>query len=76
MERQSYTCEPRCQPTAVLGDDSKYFSDVAGKYRRIVTRTRQISALDFLDRLVIGADFGMAPQNRVYGFEHFVHPLF
>lgn len=31
MERQSYTCAPRCQPTAVLGDDSKYFSDVASQ---------------------------------------------
>ncbi len=31
MDRQSYTCEPRCQPTAVLGDDSKYFGDVASQ---------------------------------------------
>ena len=28
MERESYTCAPRCQPTAVLGDDSKFFGDV------------------------------------------------
>jgi Flp pilus assembly secretin CpaC len=31
MERQSYTCAPRCQPTAVLGDDSNYFSGVAAQ---------------------------------------------
>jgi Flp pilus assembly secretin CpaC len=31
MDRQSYTCAPRCQPTAVLGDDSKYFGDVASQ---------------------------------------------
>jgi Flp pilus assembly secretin CpaC len=28
-ERQSYTCAPRCQPTAVLGDDKNFFNDVA-----------------------------------------------
>jgi Flp pilus assembly secretin CpaC len=28
MERESYTCAPRCQPTALLGDDSKFFTDV------------------------------------------------
>jgi Flp pilus assembly secretin CpaC len=31
MDRQSYTCAPRCQPTAVLGDDSKFFSDVTAE---------------------------------------------
>jgi hypothetical protein len=31
MDRQSYTCAPRCQPTARLGDDSKYFSDVTAQ---------------------------------------------
>lgn len=31
MGRESYTCNPRCQPTAVLGDDSKYFEEVAGQ---------------------------------------------
>jgi Flp pilus assembly secretin CpaC len=31
MERQSYTCAPRCQPTAVLGDDSTYFTGVAAQ---------------------------------------------
>jgi Flp pilus assembly secretin CpaC len=31
MDRQSYTCEPRCQPTAVLGDDSKFFGDVTSQ---------------------------------------------
>jgi hypothetical protein len=31
MDRQSYTCEPRCQPTVKLGDDAKYFGDIAGQ---------------------------------------------
>ena len=31
MERESYTCAPRCQPTAVLGDDTKFFSDVTAE---------------------------------------------
>lgn len=31
MERQSYTCAPRCQPTAVLGDDGAYFNNVAAE---------------------------------------------
>jgi hypothetical protein len=32
MERQSYACEPpsrQCQPTVKLGDDAKYFGDIA-----------------------------------------------
>src|SRR5579862_3857108 len=31
MERESYTCDPRCQPTARLGDDLKYFGDVTAQ---------------------------------------------
>lgn len=31
MERQSYTCAPRCQPSVRLGDDSKYFGEVAAQ---------------------------------------------
>jgi Flp pilus assembly secretin CpaC len=31
LERQSYTCAPRCQPTARLGDDPKYFTEVTGQ---------------------------------------------
>lgn len=31
MERQSYTCAPRCQPYARLGDDPGYFNEVAGQ---------------------------------------------
>lgn len=31
MEQESYSCAPRCQPTARLGDDTKYFNDVAGQ---------------------------------------------
>jgi hypothetical protein len=32
MDRQSYACEPpsrQCQPTVKLGDDAKYFGDIA-----------------------------------------------
>jgi Flp pilus assembly secretin CpaC len=31
MDRQSYTCAPRCQPTVRLGDDTKYFGEVSGQ---------------------------------------------
>ncbi|TAL82606.1 MAG: pilus assembly protein [Beijerinckiaceae bacterium] len=31
MERQSYSCSPRCQPTARLGDDPAYFNQVAAQ---------------------------------------------
>jgi Flp pilus assembly secretin CpaC len=31
LDRQSYTCAPRCQPTARLGDDAKYFSEVSAQ---------------------------------------------
>lgn len=31
LERESYTCAPRCQPTARLGDDPTYFNQVAGQ---------------------------------------------
>ena len=30
MERQSYSCAPKCQPVERLGDDEKYLSAVAG----------------------------------------------
>ncbi|MFZ0557839.1 MAG: pilus assembly protein N-terminal domain-containing protein [Methylovirgula sp.] len=33
MDRQSYTCAPRCQPTARLGDDSKFYDDVTAQIR-------------------------------------------
>ncbi len=29
--RQSYSCDPVCMPTAVLGDDTKVFVDVSGQ---------------------------------------------
>jgi hypothetical protein len=29
--RQSYSCDPVCMPTAVLGDDAKVFGDVSGQ---------------------------------------------
>ena len=31
MDRQSYSCAPRCQPTERLGDDDKYISTVAAQ---------------------------------------------
>jgi hypothetical protein len=31
MDRESYNCAPRCQPTARLGDDAKFFGDVAAQ---------------------------------------------
>ena len=30
MERESYSCAPRCQPTVTLGDSAKYANDIAG----------------------------------------------
>src|SRR3954454_22596687 len=29
--RESYSCDPVCMPSAVLGDDSKVFGDVSGQ---------------------------------------------
>jgi Flp pilus assembly secretin CpaC len=29
--RESYSCDPHCMPTAVLGDDTKIFGDVSGQ---------------------------------------------
>jgi Flp pilus assembly secretin CpaC len=31
LERESYSCTPNCQPSVLLGDSSKYFSDVSGQ---------------------------------------------
>ena len=31
MERQSYTCAPRCQPSVRLGDDAKFFGEVSAQ---------------------------------------------
>jgi Pilus formation protein N terminal region len=33
MDRQSYACAPQCLPTAKLGDEAKYFSEVAGQVK-------------------------------------------
>ncbi len=38
MDRQSYSCAPRCQPTERLGDDDKYLSQVAGQAQAHSTR--------------------------------------
>jgi Flp pilus assembly secretin CpaC len=41
MDRESYTCAPRCQPTARLGDDAKFFGDVTAQ---IQARNSQATA--------------------------------
>ncbi len=34
MERESYDCAPRCQPTINPGDSSKYLGDTAGQIKQ------------------------------------------
>jgi Flp pilus assembly secretin CpaC len=31
LERESYSCTPDCQPSLLLGDSNKYFSEVGGQ---------------------------------------------
>ena len=31
LDRESYSCTPNCQPSILLGDSSKYFSEVGGQ---------------------------------------------
>jgi Flp pilus assembly secretin CpaC len=31
LERESYSCTPKCQPSILLGDSNKYFSEVGGQ---------------------------------------------
>jgi Flp pilus assembly secretin CpaC len=31
LERESYSCTPNCQPSLLLGDSTKYFSEVGGQ---------------------------------------------
>lgn len=31
LERESYSCTPNCQPSLLLGDANKYFSEVGGQ---------------------------------------------
>lgn len=31
LERESYSCTPRCQPSMQLGDSTKYFGEVSGQ---------------------------------------------
>lgn len=31
LDRESYSCTPSCQPSLLLGDANKYFSDVGGQ---------------------------------------------
>ena len=38
MDRQSYSCAPRCQPTERLGDDDKYLNQVASQVQAHGTR--------------------------------------
>jgi Flp pilus assembly secretin CpaC len=33
MERESYSCAPRCQPAVALGDSAKYMGEVAGQIK-------------------------------------------
>jgi Flp pilus assembly secretin CpaC len=33
LDRQSYSCAPQCLPTVKLGDDLKYFGDVAAQVK-------------------------------------------
>jgi hypothetical protein len=31
LDRESYSCTPNCQPSILLGDSNKYFSEVGGQ---------------------------------------------
>jgi Flp pilus assembly secretin CpaC len=31
LERESYSCTPNCQPSLILGDSNKYFSEIGGQ---------------------------------------------
>ena len=31
LERESYSCTPNCQPSILLGDSNKYFSEIGGQ---------------------------------------------
>jgi hypothetical protein len=31
LDRESYSCTPNCQPSILLGDANKYFSEVGGQ---------------------------------------------
>lgn len=33
LARQSYACDPRCQPTVNLGDDTQYEADISGQIK-------------------------------------------
>ncbi len=44
MERQSYSCAPRCQPTERLGDDDKYLQQVASQAQAHATRLAGVPA--------------------------------
>lgn len=44
MDRQSYSCAPRCQPTERLGDDDKYLSQVAAQAQSHSSRLTSVQA--------------------------------
>lgn len=44
MDRQSYSCAPRCQPTERLGDDDKYLNQVANQAQAHSTRLANVAA--------------------------------
>lgn len=37
MSRETYSCNPRCQPTINLGDDAKYLTETSGQIRARAT---------------------------------------
>lgn len=40
MERETYSCAPRCQPTVSLGDESKFLTQTAGQVRARVNAAK------------------------------------
>lgn len=38
MDRQSYSCAPRCEPTIQLGDDADYFGKVSGQFQTVTSQ--------------------------------------
>lgn len=40
MERETYSCAPRCQPTVTLGDETKFLTQAAGQVRARVNAAK------------------------------------
>jgi Flp pilus assembly secretin CpaC len=60
LDRQSYACAPQCLPTAKLGDDSKYFGEVAGQVKDHNTCRRL--AINFPPRAFTFVGLLVSPQ--------------